>query len=404
MRSTLRAITFRAGLLALAASSAVAAGPPRALVDPAGGGEDALRAPRFLAELHQAGSKEGGVRLSGDVDGDGDVDLLQLRRRNSDLLPIGVRTYLNQGRAKFQLAHELQLLVSADSNGFFDIARNIFLADVTGDGVLDLVYDRKDVTLHVTPPNDGVTVREQLAGGVFAAPFVLDVPGPTGPVGQMDANRDGRLDLVCGRQEEVIYSSLQLLSAWIRGPGPGGFQERRDWIVRDAAKAFGDVDGDGDVDAVSNYLVENKEFEGPRAGSSVQYGLEAATAGTGGVHPVLGARGPFRPDAGAALAISRGLGRAAGYLLMGRSRADVTQNGVEILVAPQHLFAPVVLGGASGVAGAGSALVPLPSLWPLIGRTFTFQAILTDPGSSVGLSATNGLEMRFGSSLPFAER
>jgi hypothetical protein len=35
----------------------------------------------------------------------------------------------------------------------------------------------------------------------------------------------------------------------------------------------------------------------------------------------------------------------------------------------------------------------------LAGLTFDYQVVLVDPGASAGLSATNGLEIRFGGGL-----
>lgn len=171
--------------------------------------------------------------------------------------------------------------------------------------------------------------------------------------------------------------------------------------MRQAPGVFFDCDGDGDVEALGGYRLENFQFDGARAGSAEQYELDRATPGTGGVHPVLGARGPLRPGAEGALVIGRGLGHAAGVLLAGTSRTSSVIGGVRIFVAPQVSYRSFVLGGS---AGAGERAFHLPVGAAQMGRTLTFQALLVDPGASAGLSATNGLELHFGSVRPALKR
>jgi len=232
---------------------------------------------------------------------------------------------------------------------------------------------------------------------------VLFVPDTNGPVGQMDVDGDGRLDLVVGCTAASLGTPVQLLAAWLRGPGLT-FGEHGEWLVREAPLAYADFDGDGDREALGRYRVENFQFDEPDGGACEQYALDGATPGTLGVHPVLGARGPLRPGAEGALVVGRGLGGAAGTMLAGTGRTDVLLGGVRVFVAPQVVARAFVLGGSAGAAGAGERALHLPVGAAQIGRTFTFQALLIDPGASAGLSATNGLEVRFGSVRPAVER
>jgi len=55
-----------------------------------------------------------------------------------------------------------------------------------------------------------------------------------------------------------------------------------------------------------------------------------------------------------------------------------------------------VLDGAPGAAGQGSLVLNVPVIPALIGHTRTLQVVLVDPDAASGLSATNGLEVRFG--------
>ena len=102
--------------------------------------------------------------------------------------------------------------------------------------------------------------------------------------------------------------------------------------------------------------------------------------------------------------IGRGLGHAAGVLLAGTSRSSTVVGGITVFVAPQVVQRSFVLGGSAGVAGAGETALHLRPEVALIGRTATFQAVLLDPGASAGFSATNGLEVRFGTVQPAVER
>lgn len=229
----------------------------------------------------------------------------------------------------------------------------------------------------------------------FAGPLVLSAPGVNGPAGLVDVDGDGRLDLLALRSIAVNVSTLNLLTVWIRGSGLD-YGARREWIARDVPRAFGDIDADGDVDVLGPRTFRNLRFDGPGDGFAVQYGLDAATSGTGGRHPLLGCGGPKRPGQPVELVIGRGRGGASGVLLLGKGRADVLDTGIRRLVDAPYVVRSFVLDGPAGVAGEGASVVSLPVRAALVGRTFTFQAVLLDPGASAGLSATNGLEIRFG--------
>src|SRR6185503_11280486 len=60
-----------------------------------------------------------------------------------------------------------------------------------------------------------------------------------------------------------------------------------------------DIEGDGDIDLCRVGPFKNMRFTLPTAGARRQYGN--ASAGTGGMKPVLGARGPFRANESAQL-------------------------------------------------------------------------------------------------------
>lgn len=55
-----------------------------------------------------------------------------------------------------------------------------------------------------------------------------------------------------------------------------------------------------------------------------------------------------------------------------------------------------MLGGTPGAPGEGTLVLEFPVFPVLVGRTRDYQVVLVDPGASAGLSATNGLEVRYG--------
>jgi hypothetical protein len=315
------------------------------------------------------GAPPAGVPLRAvDVDADGDVDVLAQ--------PAGqLVLWRNAGALVFQL----------ESFGAYgDRARPVLL-DADEDGDLDLVVTEWF--------EDGLWVHEQLASGSFAPRLGLELPeASNGPAGQVDVNGDGRLDLVCNRAQ-------LLLSAWIRGDGLD-FVERREWWLRDYAFGFADFDGDGDVDVAGRSRVENVLYHGATAGKRVQYALDCASSGTGDIAPVLGARGPMRAGSGAELVVARGLGGAAGVVSFGRRRSAPLACWPPVFVQPTTQLTAFVLDGAPGAPGAGSLRAALPAdLWA-VGRTFTFQALIFDAGGTSGLAATNALELTLGDALP----
>jgi hypothetical protein len=157
----------------------------------------------------------------GDVDGDGDLDLV---RGNLDQ---GATLYLNTG-GSFAAN-------PAWSGPVEEHTYSVALGDVDGDGDLDLVrgnYSR-GATLHLN------------TGATFA-----DVPAWTGPVEETrnvalgDVDADGDLDLVRGNGSQGAALYLNAGGTLAPAPAWAGPVENT-WSV-----ALGDVDGDGDFDLV----------------------------------------------------------------------------------------------------------------------------------------------------------
>ncbi len=158
----------------------------------------------------------------GDVDGDGDLDLVCGNWFQSTTL------YRNTGTS----FEDLPVWSSGRSDQTYSVA----LGDVDGDGDLDLVYGGgQSTTLY---RNTGTSFEDLPAWSSGLADQTQDVA-------LADVDGDGDLDLVCGNwfQSTTLYrntgTSFEDLPAWFSG--------RADPTM---SVTHGDVDGDGDLDLV----------------------------------------------------------------------------------------------------------------------------------------------------------
>ena len=167
-----------------------------------------------------------GTRLAlGDVDEDGDLDVVVASYQYGTM-----QVALNNGSGSFGTPS-----VALDSPN----ALGISLGDVDGDGDLDIL------TANLTGPrlylNDGE--------GTFAEGLVLPVAGSVRDAALGDLDRDGDLDIAVSTNDASGAASLLVL----RNQGTGTFVEASPRVALGTYAnrlRLGDVDHDGDLDAV----------------------------------------------------------------------------------------------------------------------------------------------------------
>jgi dipeptidyl aminopeptidase/acylaminoacyl peptidase len=226
----------------------------------------------FFTDTGQQMGKYGHGIDVGDIDGDGDTDVILSTHSNSEVS----RVYLNDGNALFQ-----ELEGALDANVGFSVK----LLDIDGDGDLDAVgesisetniylndgegyFSSSEITLPLTnvwgdldsdgdidvfTKEDGVgySVRINDGKGNFKT-FWNHTDTTAMLLGDMalgDVDNDGDLDAIItnGHYQSTSYPTLVFIN-----DGTGQFTDsgQRLSAVRNAGIGLGDLDGDGDLDFV----------------------------------------------------------------------------------------------------------------------------------------------------------
>lgn len=149
--------------------------------------------------------------------------------------------------------------------GSYVFGESLAIADLDGDGGLDLLVGDKSALVYYA--SDGDSWREVSASRISSEEMLAGIS----VVSPVDADGDGDLDLVVGRS--------WALNLYLENQGDGTFVQRTEDrgfpsdILRVRAASFGDMDADGDLDlflahdrfenlppdpGLPNYLLENQ--------------------------------------------------------------------------------------------------------------------------------------------------
>jgi hypothetical protein len=180
--------------------------------------------------------------MLGDVDGDGDLDLLTANVSSFAIYNNTVSVRLNDGSGRF--SGTTQVIVGTGP-------QSLALGDVDGDGDLDLLTANNSNRASVTPGTVSICLND--GSGTFAAATNLSVGNNPNAVALGDVDGDGDLDFVTsnysGGSSGLVYVRLNDGS----GNFSGSFSVSVNYSGYDLK--LGDIDGDGDLDVLVAHTI-----------------------------------------------------------------------------------------------------------------------------------------------------
>ena len=204
-------------------------------------------------ELRSSGSP---FPVLGDVDGDGDLDLLYIFQNR-------VQIQHNDGRGTF--SSQLDLLTFPYTGPYANNISCIKLGDVDGDGDLDLAIadvdnaGRSDTAVVHLRLNDG--------RGHFTPGEEVLVDARPAEMALVDLDADGDLDLYTTNVNTYGTSTYNATCSVRLNDGNGHFRGTRNQLLNSLSSRFysqdpvmGDVDGDGDIDLIGDEAIRGRVY------------------------------------------------------------------------------------------------------------------------------------------------
>jgi hypothetical protein len=200
------------------------------------------------------------VPVLGDIDGDGDLDLVIAHHDTNGQISVG----LNGGDAS---GSNTGIFSNISNCGLYPYPIDAVLGDVDGDGDLDLLTTNDDIsrldercTLNVYLNGNDATGSNT---GTFTYASTVSVGAGASAPQLGDIDGDGDLDVVVANRKDATVS-ICLNGGNATGSNTGVFSKSN--LLSVAAQprqpVLGDVDGDGDLDLVINAASDSRYAEG----------------------------------------------------------------------------------------------------------------------------------------------
>ncbi len=313
-----------------------------------------LAAQDLLRHLHRHLPMDNGASAaiaSGDLDGDGDADAYQANG--------SVRDYVYVGAGDGTFAITFATVPAKPTDGF--VPSKVALADVDGDGDLDVVHAMIQADLNRLFRNDG--------GLVFTDVTDTALNGTTVTARDLavaDVDGDDDLDILFANQSFTLTNELLL------NDGSGVFTYATGQMPQDGngnnGVRFADLDADGDLDAVTAGVLEHAYLNDgagnftDKAGAFASDGitdlLDVGDVDGDGFPDVVkelsnDVVGAFLNDGTASFTLSAGAIPATSQNVQDLELADLTGNGDLDLVLAADGPTVVYLGAGTGFFAEG---------------------------------------------------
>ncbi len=319
-----------------------------------------------------------------DIDGDGDSDIVLSFGPASGR----ITWRANGGSGAFGPD---QTIAASGAHSGSPFGGSLTAEDLDGDGTVDVLAF-----------GDGVEWYPGIAGGSFGAP--IEIEPPTGTVTDAllrDVNQDGRVD--------VFVSSANAPARWFENLGGGAFGPSRRLLEDDlgsAAVAVGDLDGDLDLDVLKQTSTRTLAWNLNKARFGEAYCGPAATNSTG-KFGAMSARGSLDVLANDLHLIAERLPVGSfGYFLVAtetnlvpvlpNSQGRLCVGGTigRLNRGPSEIFVTGASGTASVRLNVNNVPTPTGATALAPGDTRYFQAWYRDANPQATSNLTNGLSIR----------